>query len=98
MPRFPVDFDWNLLSTRPRVGHTQVPLNAGPTVACGFGGGLYTGLGAGVAAGLDTGFGTGFDPGAATGLDDTTALLRGSGAVLAPLEPAAGLTRNRWPL
>ena len=89
MPRFPEEFDWNLLSTRPRVGHTHLPLNACPAVACG------TGFGAGLLAGLATGFGAGFATGAATGRDDTTGLLCRNGTAVAPPEPAALLTRNR---
>jgi hypothetical protein len=88
----PLDLGWNLLSTRPLVGHTHLPLNACPTVACG------TDFGAGLLAGLATGFGAGFATGAVTGLADTTGLLCFNGTAVAPPEPAAFLTRNRWPL
>jgi hypothetical protein len=76
------------------VGHTHLPLNAAPAVACGTGFGLLAGL----ATGSGAGFGADFATGAVTGLDDTTGLLCLNGTAIAPPEPAAFLTRNRWPL
>jgi hypothetical protein len=82
------------------VGHTQAPLNAGPAVVRGrgFGAGLLAGLAAGFGAGVLAGLAAGFGAGAETAADDTIGLLCLSGTARAPLEPAAGLTRKRWPL
>jgi len=77
-----------LLNIRPRVGHTQGPLN----------GLLLAAAETGYATGVLAGRATGLAAGAATGVEATTGLLCRSGATVTPLLRAADRTRRRCPL